>query len=85
MRVLRTRLVRRQRGTPRRVFRRLVQDRPRDTNLKVAVGREAGLRAFHDIHGTGLSTLDPEIAARTKQRLARPRNRRADANIHEDN
>ena len=45
-------------------FQRLVRDRPRDTNLKVAVGREAGVRTFHAIEGTGLSTLDAEIAAR---------------------
>ena len=45
-------------------FNRLVKDRPRDTNLKVAVGKEVGLRKFHTIEGTGLSTLDPQIAAR---------------------
>ncbi|MGA8660664.1 MAG: FkbM family methyltransferase, partial [Chthoniobacterales bacterium] len=40
------------------------QARPRDTNLKVAVGRAAGLRTLHAIPGTGLSTFDPQIAAR---------------------
>jgi FkbM family methyltransferase len=47
-------------------FDKLVQARPRDTNLKVAVGREVGLRTFHAFAETGLSTLDPKIAARHK-------------------
>jgi FkbM family methyltransferase len=47
-------------------FARLAQNRPRDTNLKVAVGREVGPRTFYTIEGTGLSTLHPEIAARHK-------------------
>lgn len=45
-------------------FDKLKHARPRDTNLKVAVGREAGLRTLHVIAGTGLSTFDPQIAAR---------------------
>ena len=45
-------------------FGKLVQARPRDRNLKVAVGREAGLRTLYTIAGTGLSTFDPQIAAR---------------------
>jgi FkbM family methyltransferase len=45
-------------------FDKLTQARPRDINLKVAVGREAGIRTFHVIAGTGLSTFDPEVAAR---------------------
>jgi FkbM family methyltransferase len=45
-------------------FDKLTQARPRDTNLKVAVGREAGLRTLHAINGTGLSTFDHEIAVR---------------------
>jgi FkbM family methyltransferase len=40
----------------------LVQDRPRDTNLKIAAGRETGLCTFHDFPW-GLSTLDPKISA----------------------
>jgi|SRR5271165_4058336 len=44
-------------------FEKLMEARPRDTNLKVAVGREAGLRTLHAIGGTGLSTFDPQIAA----------------------
>jgi FkbM family methyltransferase len=47
-------------------FARLAEARRRDTNLKVAVGREAGPRTFYAIEGTGLSTLYPEIAARHK-------------------
>jgi FkbM family methyltransferase len=45
-------------------FDKLKEARPRDTNLKMAVGREAGLRTLYAIAGTGLSTFDPEIAAR---------------------
>jgi FkbM family methyltransferase len=45
-------------------FDKLEQARPRDTNLKVAAGREAGARTLHTIAGTGLSTFDTEIAAR---------------------
>ena len=43
-------------------FTKLVLARSRDTNLKVLVGRETGQRTFHAFSGTGLSTLDPEIA-----------------------
>jgi FkbM family methyltransferase len=38
-------------------FRRLNQARPHDTNLRIAIGREAGLRTLHAILGAGLSTL----------------------------
>jgi FkbM family methyltransferase len=44
-------------------FDKLRLARPRDTNLKVVAGREAGLRTLHAVAGTGLSTLDPKIAA----------------------
>jgi FkbM family methyltransferase len=44
-------------------FEKIMLARPRDTNLKVVVGREAGQRTLHAIAGTGLSTLDPKIAA----------------------
>jgi FkbM family methyltransferase len=44
-------------------FHKLALARPRDTNLRVAAGREAGLRTLHAFVGTGLSTLVPEIAA----------------------
>jgi FkbM family methyltransferase len=45
-------------------FDKLKQARPRDTNLKVAVGREAAVRTLHAIAGSGLSTFDARIAAR---------------------
>ena len=45
-------------------FDKLTQARPRDTNLKVAVGRKSGRSALHVFAGTGLSTLDPQIAAK---------------------
>lgn len=38
--------------------------RPRDINLQLAAGREAGSHVFHRIDGTGLSTFDARIAAR---------------------
>ena len=44
-------------------FDKLTQARPRDTNLKVALGREVGSRTMWVFDGTGLSTLDPQIAA----------------------
>jgi FkbM family methyltransferase len=47
-------------------FQKLQQARSRDTNLKVALGREAGQRTLHAFAGTGLSTLDPLIGARHK-------------------
>jgi FkbM family methyltransferase len=47
-------------------FQKLQQARPRDRNLKVALGREAGLRTLHAFAGTGLSTLNPQIGARHK-------------------
>ena len=66
-------------------FDRLTKDRPRDTNLKVAVGREAGLRTLHAIRGTGLSTLDPQDRrAAASGRLASPRYRRAGADTYKD-
>lgn len=37
--------------------------RPRDVNLDVAVGDKAGRATITLIHGTGMSTLRPEIAA----------------------
>jgi hypothetical protein len=46
--------------------------RARDTNLKLAAGREAGLRTLHAIVGTGLSTLDPGILRSTGLPAGRP-------------
>jgi FkbM family methyltransferase len=43
-------------------FDKLVQARPDDKNLKVAVGREAGVRAFYTFP-SGWSTLNPRIRA----------------------
>ncbi|HEV2041386.1 MAG TPA: FkbM family methyltransferase [Casimicrobiaceae bacterium] len=42
----------------------LCRARPRDINLRVAVGVEETEREFFEIPDTGLSTLDPQIAAR---------------------
>src|SRR5271165_1880676 len=44
-------------------FAKLVQARPRDRNLKVAVGRETGARTFYALP-SGWSTLDPQLSAR---------------------
>ena len=43
-------------------FDRLRLRRPGDVNLRVALGAQSGSRPFHVIEGTGLSTLDEEIA-----------------------
>lgn len=40
----------------------LVADRPRDINLRCAVSSNSGRATFHEIAGTGLSTLEPDIA-----------------------
>ena len=44
--------------------RALLAGRPRDVNLAVALSDAAGEAMFHVVPGTGLSTLDPDIAAR---------------------
>lgn len=41
--------------------------RPRDVNLQVAAGAAESDRAFYEIPGTGLSTLDAEIAGRHRR------------------
>lgn len=43
-------------------YNRLVEDRPRDINLMVAVSDHNGLTTIYEIVGTGLSTLDENIA-----------------------
>ena len=43
-------------------FARLEQARPRDVNLQVAVGAEAGEMVFYEVPSTGLSTGRGEIA-----------------------
>lgn len=45
-------------------FDELVKDRPRDINLKLAASSAAGEAVFHDIAGTGLSTLIDTFAER---------------------
>ena len=44
-------------------YSRLAAARGRDTNLRVAVGCEPGSATFFEIPGSGLSTLDPKVAA----------------------
>jgi FkbM family methyltransferase len=43
---------------------RLVAARPRDINLDLAAWNAPGELSFNDVEGTGLSTVNPEIAAR---------------------
>ncbi|TNE95256.1 MAG: FkbM family methyltransferase [Gammaproteobacteria bacterium] len=43
-------------------FERLLEDRPRDINLNIAVGAEAGELNFYEIPDTGLSTTELAIA-----------------------
>jgi FkbM family methyltransferase len=45
-------------------FRELVAGRPRDCNLNLAVSDTPGNLTYHEVIGTGLSTCDPEEAAR---------------------
>jgi FkbM family methyltransferase len=45
-------------------FDELIKDRPRDINLKVAASSATGEATFHDIAGTGLSTLIDKFADR---------------------
>ncbi|HKV44987.1 MAG TPA: FkbM family methyltransferase [bacterium] len=43
-------------------FQRLVSERRRDVNLRVAVGAAPGERTLYDILGTGLTTFDRHLA-----------------------
>jgi len=45
-----------------RYFATLCKARPRDINLRVGVGREAGSEIFFNVIGTGLSTFDRDVA-----------------------
>ncbi|TLG71586.1 FkbM family methyltransferase [Methylocystis sp. B8] len=45
-------------------FERLSARRPRDSNMRVAVGSRPGRASMTMIHGTGMSTLNPDIASR---------------------
>jgi FkbM family methyltransferase len=44
-------------------FDRLVMERPRDTNLNVAVGEASGIKPFFDVAHSGLATSDATVAA----------------------
>lgn len=44
-------------------FKRLKERRPRDVNLPVAVGARADQTTMTLIHDTGMSSLDPDVAA----------------------
>jgi FkbM family methyltransferase len=54
---------------------RLVQARPEDVNLQVALGREPGHLTFHEFEAEGISTLSDEAASRFVERgfVCRPR------------
>jgi FkbM family methyltransferase len=45
------------------VFRELINDRPGDINLNCAVGRTRGRVLFHQVPGSGLSTISPTFLA----------------------
>jgi len=47
-----------------RWYDRLVQDRPHDVNLRVAVGNQPGTTRLFEVEGSGLSTSDPDFAHR---------------------
>lgn len=45
---------------------RLVQDRPHDINLRIAVSNQPGTIKLYEVEGTGLSTSDADFADRHK-------------------
>jgi FkbM family methyltransferase len=49
-------------------FRLLEEDRPRDINLRVALGDEAGFITLYNVADTGLSTMVKEFAANAQGR-----------------
>lgn len=50
---------------PNRGYHRLLQQRrPRDVNLNVAVGTAAGTVTFHEMTGSGMSTVQADLADR---------------------
>ncbi len=49
-------------------FDLMVQDRPEDVNLKLAVGSKKGTLKLYELPDTGLSTAIPEYAKRHKER-----------------
>ncbi len=44
----------------------LVEQRPRDRSLGIALGEVDGTERYYEVQGTGLSTLDPDEAARCR-------------------
>jgi FkbM family methyltransferase len=44
----------------------LIEQRPRDINLRVAATAKAGTASFFDMEGNGLSTLVPDLATRAE-------------------
>lgn len=44
------------------LYAELIDERPRDINLRIAVGASKGLMVFNIIKDTGLSSLDPTIS-----------------------
>lgn len=53
-------------------YERLMLARPRDINLNLAAWNSPGELSFSDIEGTGLSTVDAEIAARHRTLVRYP-------------
>lgn len=43
-------------------FALLAKERPRDVNLQICLAAESGERVFYEVDGTGLSTLDVDVA-----------------------
>jgi len=50
-------------------FNKLEEERPRDTNLQIAIGKDSEKLEFFEVVGTGLSTLDKEIAHEHAEKL----------------
>ena len=48
------------------LYQALVEQRPRDRSYGIALGELDGQEQYYEVHGTGLSTLDPDEAARCK-------------------
>jgi len=49
-------------------YEKLVADRPRDLNLRCAIGESEGSQEFYEVPGTGLSTLDHFLAEQAAKR-----------------
>lgn len=45
-------------------YEKIRSDRPEDINLMTAVGEQDGTMTFHEVVGTGLSTMDRDLAER---------------------